>query len=145
MIRQQFFATGEYLNYYSIQKKCQGTPDYIALPAKVAQQVLLRLHESWQSFLVANQEYRLHPEKFQSRPKIPKYKHKIMGRNVVTYTAQAVSQTALKRGLIHLSKTQIVLTTQIKDVCQVRIVPALSHYKIEIVYSVPEKPVNPES
>ena len=49
MIRQQFFATGEYLNYYSIQKRCQGTPDYIALPAR-AQQVLLRLHESWQSF-----------------------------------------------------------------------------------------------
>jgi putative transposase len=145
MIRQQFFATGEYLNYYSIQRRCQGTPDYIALPAKVAQQVLLRLHESWKSFLAANQEYRLHPEKFQSRPQIPKYKHKTQGRNVVTYTAQAVSKTALKRGLIHLSKTQIVLTTQVKDVCQVRIVPGWAHYKMEIVYSAQEIAVNPES
>jgi putative transposase len=97
MIRQQFFATGEYLNYYSIQRRCQGTLDYIALPANVAPQVLLRLHESWQSFLAANQEYKKHPEKFQYRHKIPKYKHKKMGRNIVNYTAQAVSKTALKR------------------------------------------------
>ena len=131
------FKTGEYLNYNAIQKQSQGTPDYTALPAKVSPQVLLRLHESGQAFFAAKKEYKQHPDKFQSAPRIPKYKHKTLGRNVITYTSQAVSKSALKKGLIHLSQTQIVLATHVKEVCQVRIVPGIYRYKIEIVYFKP--------
>lgn len=138
IIRQKLFKTGEYLNYNAIQKQCQGTPDYKALPAKVSQQVLWRLHESGQAFLAANNEYKQHPDKFKSAPRIPKYKHKTLGRNVITYTSQAVSKSALKKGLIHLSPTQIGLATQVKEVlCQVPIVPGIYRYKIEIVYFQP--------
>jgi putative transposase len=137
IIRKKIFKTGEYLNYNAIQKQCQGTPDCTALPAKVSQQVLLRLHESGQAFFAANKEYKQHPDKFKSAPRIPKYKHKTLGRNVITYTSQAVSKSALKKGLIHLSQTQIVLATHVKEVCQVRIVPGIYRYKIEIVYFKP--------
>ncbi|MBD0339696.1 MAG: transposase, partial [Microcoleus sp. Co-bin12] len=137
IIRKKIFKTGEYLNYNAIQKQCQGTPDYTALPAKVSQQVLLRLYESGQVFLATNKEYKQHPDKFKSAPRIPKYKHKTLGRNVITYTSQAVSKSALKKGLIHLSQTQIVLATQVKEVCQVGIVPGIYHYRIEIVYFKP--------
>ena len=38
------------------------------------------------------------------------------------------------------------MTTQVKDVCQVRIVPGLAHDKIEVVYSAyPENPVKTKS
>ena len=137
IIRKKLFKTGEYLNYNAIQKQCQGTPDYTALPAKVSQQVLLRLHESGQAFFETNKEYKQHPDKFKSAPRIPKYKHKTLGRNVITYTSQAVSKSALKKGLIHLSQTQIVLATDVKEVCQVGIVPGIYRYKIEIVYFKP--------
>ena len=139
IIRKEIFKTGEYLNYNAIQKQCQGTPDYTALPAKVSHQVLLRLHESGQAFFVTNKEYKQHPDKFKSPPRIPKYRHKTLGRNVITYTSQAVSKSALKKGLIHLSQTQIVLATDVKEVCQVRIVPGIYRYKIqiEIVYFKP--------
>jgi putative transposase len=137
IIRKKIFKTGEYLNYNAIQKKYQGTPDYTALPAKVSQQVLLRLHESGQAFVAANKEYKQHPDKFKSAPRIPKYKHKNLRRNVITYTSQAVSKSALKKGLIHLSQTQIVLATHVKEVCQVRIVPGIYRYQIEIVYFKP--------
>jgi putative transposase len=50
IIRKKLFKTGEELNYNAIQKQCQGTPECTALPAKVSQQVLLRLHESRASF-----------------------------------------------------------------------------------------------
>ena len=43
----------------------------------------------------------------------------------------------MKKGLIHLSQTQILLTTHVKEVSQVRIVPGLYHYRIEIVYFKP--------
>jgi putative transposase len=137
IIRKKIFKTGEYLNYNAIQKQCQGTPDYTALPAKVSQQVLLRLHESGQVFFAANKEYKQHPDKFKSAPRIPKYKHKTLGRNVITYISQAVSKSALKKGLIHLSQTQIVLATDVKEVCQVRIVSGIYRYRIEIVYFKP--------
>ncbi|WP_445176224.1 RNA-guided endonuclease InsQ/TnpB family protein [Microcoleus sp.] len=137
IIRQELFKTGEYLNYNAIQKQCQGTPDYKALPAKVSQPVLWKLHESGQASLAANKEYKQHPDKFKSAPRIPKYNHKTLGRNVITYTSQAVSKSALKKGLIHLSQTQIVLATQVKEVSQVRIVPEIYRYKIEIVYFKP--------
>jgi putative transposase len=56
---------------------------------------------------------------------------------VITYTSQAVSKSALKKGLIHLCQTQIVLVTHVKEVCQVRIVLGSYHYQIEIVYFKP--------
>jgi putative transposase len=133
LIRQKFIITGEYLNYYKIQKLCQGTIDYLALPAKVSQQVLLRLHESWKSFFEATKEYTIHPDRFKARPKIPRYKHKILGRNVLTYTAQAISKEWLKKGIINLSKTHVFLTTQVSEVNQVRIVPKTYHYSLEVV------------
>lgn len=134
LIRQKFIISGEYLDYYKIQKLCQGTTDYLALPAKVSQQVLLRLNESWKSFFEATKEYAIHPEKFKARPKIPRYKHKTLGRNVLTYTAQAISKEWLKKGIINLSKTQIFLTTKVSEVNQVRIVPKTYHYSMEVVY-----------
>jgi len=137
IIRKEIFKTGEYLNYNAIQKRCQRTPDYTALPAKVSQQVLWRLHESGQAFFETNTEYKQHPDKFKSAPRIPKYKNKTLGRNVITYTSQAVSKSALKKGLIHQSQTQIFLATHVKEVCQVRIVPGIYRYKIEIVYFKP--------
>ncbi|MCL1474958.1 RNA-guided endonuclease InsQ/TnpB family protein [Argonema antarcticum] len=134
LIRQKFILSVEYLDYYKIQKLCQGTTDYLALPAKVSQQVLLRLHESWKSFFEATKEYSLHPEKFKARPKIPRYKHKTLGRNVLTYTAQAISKEWLNKGIINLSKTNIFLTTKVSQVNQVRIVPKTYHYAVEVVY-----------
>ena len=136
LIRQKFIISGEYLDYYKIQKLCQGKTDYLALPAKVSQQVLLRLHESWKSFFAATKEYNLHPDKFKARPKIPRYKHKILGRNVLTYTVQAISKEWLKKGIINFSKTQIFLTTKVREINQLRIVPKTYHYSIEVVYEV---------
>jgi putative transposase len=136
LIRQSFIFEGKYLNYNSIQKLCQGTVDYTAIPAKVSQQTLMRLHESWVSFVEATKEYAKNPGKFLGRPKLPQYKHKTEGRTVVTYTSQAVSQQWLKKGVVHLSKTEIFLTTQVKEIQQVRIVPKLCHYVIEVVYEV---------
>lgn len=136
LIRQQFISYEEYLNYYQVEKLCQGTPDYVALPAKVSQQTLLRLHESWQSFFEGTAAYNRQKSKFESRPRIPKYKHKTAGRNVVTYTAQAISKTWLKKGMIHLSKTGIFIPTRVKTLNQVRVFPKTYHIVVEVVYEV---------
>lgn len=48
----------------------------------------------------------------------------------------AISKPALVKGIIKLSQTNIEFPTKAKNVDQVRIVPQLDHYVIEVVYTV---------
>ena len=41
IVRQEFIHNGNYLNYHKVQKLLQSQVDYKAIPAKVAQQVLI--------------------------------------------------------------------------------------------------------
>lgn len=74
------------------------------------------------------------------KPKLPKYKHKENGRNLLVYTIQALSKPFLSQGLIKLSQTEIVFPTQAKEIAQVRVIPKLNHYVIEVIYNQEEKP-----
>jgi putative transposase len=136
LVRQSFIHENTYLNYLTIQKQLQDTEVYQALPSKVSQQVLMGLDKNWQSFFAAMAEWRENPKKFLGRPKLPKYKDKEKGRNLLTYTSQAISKKALKKGVIKLSKSSIAAKTNISDVKQVRVIPKLDHYVIEVVYEV---------
>ena len=140
LIRQSFFKTGEILNYNQTQKLLQSQFDYKNLPAKVSQQILMILDKNWKSFFQAQKAYQENPSKFLGRPKLPKYKHKEKGRNLLVYTIQALSKPFLAKGLIKLSQTEIVFPTQAKKIAQVRIIPKLNHYVIEVIYHQEEKP-----
>lgn len=138
VIRQEFIKNFKYLNYNAVQKLMQSQVDYKALPAKVSQQVLILLDKNWKSFFEATKEYKKHPEKFLGRPKLPKYKDKVKGRNIVVYTVQAISKTKLnKNQIVNPSQTSIEIKTSIKYevINQVRVVPKLNHYVVEIIYS----------
>src|SRR5258708_14924547 len=93
--RQAFIHEGKYLTYNEVQKRMQSHETYQALPAKVSQQILMVLDRNWKGFRDGLAAYTLNPSKFQARPKLPKYKHKTKGRNLLVYTIQAIS----KRGL----------------------------------------------
>ncbi len=134
IIRQNFIFDQVYLGYNKLYHLVKGSPDYQALPAKVSQQVLRLLDKNWKSFFEANKAYKITPEKFKARPKLPKYKHKLKGRNILTYTIQAISKTKLKLGLVKLSGTDICLPSRVKNILQVRIVPRTGEYVVAIVY-----------
>ncbi len=136
LCRQSFIFENTYRNYYDIQKTLQSELDYQAMPAKVSQQTLMILHRNWISFKESNLAYKETPSKFKARPRLPGYKHKIKGRNVVVYTAQAISKKQLKQGIINPSKTRIYLKTKVEPstIKQVRLVPRLNHYVIEVIY-----------
>jgi len=108
-IRQEFIKTSKeveqgkrkeakWIRYNELQKQLQTSndPDYIALPRKVSQQVLMQLDKNWKSFFKAIKEWKRNPDKFNGRPSLPKYKHKTKGRNILTYSIQAISKTELK-------------------------------------------------
>ena len=141
LVRQSWIFEKKNISYYDLQKTLSTQADYQAMPAKVSQQILMILDRNWKSFLAANEAYKQNPLKFNARPRLPGYKNKIRGRNIVVYTKQAISKRQLKQGIINLSKTGIYLKTLVpsSQIKQVRLVPRLNHYVIEVVYEKCEK------
>lgn len=133
-VRQAFIFHHTYLTYPEMDKRMQSHEAYKALPAKVAQQVLKLLDKNWQGFFAAIKAWKANPSAFQGRPKLPKYKHKADGRNVLVYTAQAVSKTKLRQGVIAPSQLPIEIISIQPDVDQVRIVPRNGYSVVEVVY-----------
>jgi putative transposase len=139
LVRQAFIWQKTYLNYHQIYHQVKQSADYQALPRKVSQQVLRLLAQNWQAFFAANEAYKEEPVKFTGRPKLPKYKHKTQGRNLLVYTIQAISKPWLKKNQIKLSRTEILIPTRAKNIAQVRIVPQIGQYVIEVVYEKEEE------
>lgn len=148
IIRQEFiktrkeFEAGEiknahWIRYNEIQKLLQKNKDadYEALPRKVSQQVLMQLDRDWKSFFKSIREWKRNPNKYTGRPKLPRYKHKTNGRNILIYTVQAIGKTELKEYILHPSGTNIKLKVLHNKIRQARIVPiGNKRYKIEIIY-----------
>jgi putative transposase len=144
-IRQAYIFEGRYLSYSEMDKRMQKHEAYKALPAKVAQKVLDQLDKAWRSFFEARKVYKEDPSTFLGCPRLPRYKNKAEGRNLLVYTDQAVSKKGLKRGFIQLSMLPITVQTNQQHIDQVRIVPKSGYYVVEVVYEQAVQPaeVNP--
>ena len=134
MVRQAFIHEGKYLNYPKMDKLMQKHEAYQALPRKVSQWVLRGLHNNWLSFFESLKAYREDPYKFTGRPKLPGYKHKTKGRNLLVYTVQALSKPELEQGIVKPSQLAIAVMTKQQSIKQVRIVPKNGFYVAEVVY-----------
>ncbi|MBD2196949.1 MULTISPECIES: RNA-guided endonuclease InsQ/TnpB family protein [Calothrix] len=134
--RQYFFETSKYYNSIDIYHQTKNLEAYRYLPTKVSKQIVRRLSEAWKGWLAALKDWSKHPEKYLGKPKMPGYKHKKRGRNIVIYPIDAISKPALTKRIIKLSQTHIEFPTQAKNVDQVRIVPKIDHYVIEVIYTV---------
>jgi IS605 OrfB family transposase len=147
LIRQIYIFEGKYLNYNEMQQRMKAHEAYTALPSKVSQQILMLLDKNWKSFFEAIKAYREDPSKFRGRPKLPRYKHKTDGRNILIYTIQAIrrGKNGWQDGIIKPSGLSIEVTTQQSNIDQVRIVPRNGFYVLEVVYTqeAPPASVNP--
>ncbi len=133
-IRQAFIHHRVYLTYEQIYHLMKSHEAYKALPAKVAQQVLRLLDKNWKSYREACEAWDENPSKFVGHPKIPKYKDKQKGRNILVFTSQAVSKKGLKKGIVQPSGVPVEIQIQHTNVDCVRIVPRGEYYVVEVVY-----------
>ena len=140
VIRQSFTYGWGYINYNEMNRLMKSHQAYKAMPAKVSQQILMVLDKNWKSFFEAVKAYKIDSSQFTGRPKLPKYKDKAKGRNILIYTIQAISSKQLKKGIIQLSGTEILIKTKVNParICQVRLVPKCDSYVIEVIYDEPE-------
>jgi IS605 OrfB family transposase len=140
VIRQSFIYGWGYVNYNEMNRLMKSHQAYKVLPAKVSQQILMILDKNWKSFFEAVKAYKADSSKFTGSPKLPKYKDKVKGRNILVYTIQAISSKQLKKGIVKLSGTNLSIKTHIEPdrICQVRLVPKCDSYVIEVIYDEPE-------
>jgi len=140
VIRQSFIYGWGYVNYNEMNRVMKSHQAYKVLPANVSQQILMILDKNWKSFFEAVKAYKADSSKFTGSPKLPKYKDKVKGRNILVYTIQTISSKQLKKGIVKLSGTNLSIKTHIEPdrICQVRLVPKCDYYVIEVIYDEPE-------
>lgn len=109
--------------------------DYRELPSKVSNAVLKKLGNNISSFwsLVKKSDY-------NKKVRLPKYLHKTNGRFIVEFNKQTFSN---KRDddhnlIICKSSLDLRIPTKIENPQQVRIVPKVGCYVIEVVYEIKE-------
>jgi putative transposase len=144
VLRQNFIYGWGYVNYNEMNRLMKSDQAYKALPAKVSQQILMVLDQNWKSFFEAVKGYKADSSKFTGRPKLPKYKDKTKGRNLLVYTIQAISSKQLKKGIVKLSGTELLIKTKVEPdrICQVRLVPKCDSYVIEVIYDACTEPID---
>ena len=131
IIRQEFIKNNRWVRYGELNKMLKEHETYRSLPAQTAQQTLRLLDRNWKSFFKAIKEWTKNKNKFNGRPKLPKYKKK-NGRSIAIFTNQ---QCKIKDGYLSLPKTNLKLKTRITErLKEVRVIPKGSIYVIEIIY-----------
>ena len=136
--RQAFFNKRPVPSFNQLYHLLKTTNDYKALPAKVSQLTIKQIAKSFKSYFAALKAYLKDSSKFLGKPKLPRYKHKSKGRNILTYNCQAISKKGLKAGLIQPSGTNLSISTKQQAVNEVRIIPKGGNYVVEVVYEIEE-------
>jgi putative transposase len=159
LCRQHYFATGKVPSYTALDRnfKKKYPRTYYLLPSNMTQKILTQVQESMKDFVESSKEYKDNPSKYPGKPKLPKYKNKTTGRNILIMdylSAVYHKQENQDKGYISFPKktklpdlkTHIDLSIP-KDAIskytanplrQVRIVPLLNSYRIELVYYTTE-------
>lgn len=142
-VRQGIFD-GNYLKEYEFSTKLckENQYDFRNLPSTASQQVVAQAFSAIKSWMKLKKEYEKNPSKFNSKPKLPKYKRG-KKQNMVVFTTSACR---LKEdGYIHFVKSIISpIKTNIggNKLCQVRIIPQATCYVVEVIYEKKEQDLN---
>ena len=141
-VRQSFIFEHTYLDNTAVYHLVKSSDAYQALPRKVSNQVLIQLAQAWTAFFEEMEAYREHPERFTGRPKLPTYKHKTEGRNLLVFELGAIWKAHLAQREIAVSPLGWLVETKQnpKQIKQVRIVHKADHYVVEVVYQAEVKP-----
>ena len=143
IVRQHYFNTKEYLNYYKMCKHLAKNKDvdYCAVGnTKVANHTLMLLDRNFKSFFSLVKKKK---NKDYDKPiRIPRYLDKD-DRTIAIFTKEAVSRIFIRKGLIKLSTLSILIPTKVTEsnLVEVRVLPRNNHCILEVVYLKQEKPL----
>ena len=109
--------------------------DYRELPSKVSNTVLKKLGNNISSFwsLVKKSDY-------NKKVRLPKYLHKTDGRFIVEFNKQTFSNKRDENNNLIICKSSLNLRipTKVEKPQQIRIIPKIGCYVIEVIYEIKE-------
>jgi putative transposase len=142
LIENHFNSTGNYLNYNAINRIMIDSNNsfYYDLPVKVSNQTLMLLDKNWVSFFKSIKDWKKNPSKYKAKPNPPLNKGS-NERFITIYESGAIykNKKLLEKGILKLSKTKIEISSKRKNVKEIKVVPKLYSYVIEIIYEREEK------
>jgi putative transposase len=112
VVRQAYILRAERIRYSAVARQMHSTAPYRALPAKVSQWVLKQVCAAWDSYFAAFSAWKADPSRFLGRPRLPSYLDK-QGRNLLTYTLQAISRPLLRQGIVQPSGLPFQVPTRL--------------------------------
>lgn len=109
--------------------------DYRELPSKVSNTVLKKIGNNISSFwsLIKKSDY-------NKKVRLPKYLHKTDGRFIVEFNKQTFSNKRDENNNLIICKSSLDLRipTRVETPQQVRIIPKVGCYEIEVIYEIKE-------
>jgi len=139
IIRQEFINNRKWIRANDLQKMCQSADCYKELGSQAAQKTIQLLDKNWKSFFVSIKDWSKNPSKYLGKPKLPKYKDKEKGRQILIFKN---IQCSLKDELFRIGFKPFggyTVRTNIPNgskLIQCRFVPRGSSYVMEIVYEI---------
>lgn len=135
VFRQGIF-TKNYVKEYELSTKLgkENQPDFRNLPCHVSQNVVKQVGKNIKSWIRSKKEYDKHSEKFQGKPKLPKYKK---GKKLNVVVFDETNCRVKEDGYIHFVKNIIEpIKTKVKpdELVQVRIIPQATCFVVEVIY-----------
>jgi putative transposase len=104
------------------------------LPSPTAEKILGLVDVAWKSFFHALADWKEHPEKYSSKPRIPRYKKKD-GQFILPFTKSQISFEAHEIILPKITKVSMKTRMNLKNqIIGVRIVPKGMGYVLELIY-----------
>ena len=135
------FLRHEKLSGYTVLSKQFSIPsdneeynNYQKLPAQTAQWTIKISIQSWNPFFKALKTLKKHPDKFIKMPRSPHYKNR-NGEFMLIFTNQ---QCKIDKGILKFPKimgSEVKTRLENVDLREVRIIPQIVGYVIEIVYT----------
>ena len=143
-VRQEFFATGKWLQYTDIYHQLKHEPVYLALKeisdSYLPQQVLRQVEKNWRSYFNALKAWKRVPSKFLGRPRLPGYKAK-NGLHMLSFPRPRVrirgteilfARNLMARGFPTFPVGNLTVTA---DTCSgARLVPFYDRFVVELLY-----------
>jgi putative transposase len=126
-----------YIDYNFLDSlfKIMEQADYRALPTQSSQAVMKNVFQNWKSFFASLKDYRLHPEKYKAKPRIPNYCR--AQEKEIQFTNQ---DCTLQQGrVLKFPKTSHRLNVgKLGSINgkfkQVRVLPRYGQYVVEIIF-----------
>ena len=146
VIRQKFIESGEYINYYDMNKEFKTHDNYKACFSQPANCTLRLLDKNWKSYFRGIKDWKEHPEKYLGIPKLPKYLPKdgrfpwMIPNNQLYYDYEKSTIYIRNRLMNDYDWYSRCLGRPI----QVRFIPHDNYYTMEIIYEIEVEDIDKE-